>query len=270
MSEPAPAGLLLDLDGTLYTGDGPLPGAVEAITALRRRAVPLRFVTNTTRQSRADLLSRLRSYGFSAHERELCTPIQAALVLLGKRDIRVVAPFVAESLLADFRDVDLIGGVSGRVAQVPPEAVVIGDVGDGWSPALLNEAFRYVLEGARFVALQKGRYWAGPSGLELDAGAYVAAIEFATGRSAEVCGKPQRPFFEGALASLGLSSFERSDPARPAMVGDDIWNDVQGAQQAGLRGWLVQTGKFRPDSLRASGVVPDRLLTSIGELAEDG
>jgi HAD superfamily hydrolase (TIGR01458 family) len=142
-----------------------------------------------------------------------------------------------------------------------PDAVVVGDLGNLWSPALLNEAFRYVLDGAALIALQKDRYWWGATGLELDAGPYVAALEYATGLEATVCGKPRPSFYVAALAGLDLGS-----GAKAAMVGDDLWADVAGAQQAGLEGWLVRTGKFREDVLARSGVRPDRVLTSVAEL----
>jgi ribonucleotide monophosphatase NagD (HAD superfamily) len=51
-----------------------------------------------------------------------------------------------------------------------------------------------------------------------------------------------------------------------AMVGDDLWSDVEGAQRAGLQGWLVRTGKFRDDALRTAGITPDRILSSVAEL----
>jgi ribonucleotide monophosphatase NagD (HAD superfamily) len=51
------------------------------------------------------------------------------------------------------------------------------------------------------------------------------------------------------------------------MVGDDLWSDVQGAQRAGLQGWLVRTGKFREDVLLGSGITPDRILSSVTELS---
>ena len=76
--------------------------------------------------------------------------------------------------------------------------MVIGDLGAQWTPALLNEAFRYVLDGALLVALQKDRYWLGTTGLELDAGPYVTALEYATGKEAIVCGKPNAAFYLAA------------------------------------------------------------------------
>jgi ribonucleotide monophosphatase NagD (HAD superfamily) len=76
-----------------------------------------------------------------------------------------------------------------------------------------------------------------------------------------VAGKPSPTFFDAAVASLGLAADQAV-----AMVGDDLWSDVEGAQRAGLQGWLVRTGKFRQDVLRSSSISPDRILPSVAEL----
>jgi len=261
--------LLIDLDGTLYTDAGSIPGAVEAIAELRRRSVPFRFVTNTTRRSRRGLVERLRGYGFDVDPAEVFTSVMAGARLLRERGITRVAPFMAHATLEDFSDLELMGGTAGSAAAsatpaAPPAAVIIGDLGDQWTPALLNQAFRHVLGGALLIALQKDRYWLGRTGLELDAGPYVMAIEYATGAEAIVCGKPSAGFYHAALATAAASAASAASPA--AMVGDDLWADVAGAQRAGLQGWLVRTGKFRQDVLERSGVKPDRVLGSIAEI----
>jgi HAD superfamily hydrolase (TIGR01458 family) len=262
---PEPPAFLFDLDGTLYTDDGPIAGAVTTIAQLRRRQIPVRFVTNTTRTSRRAVVTRLQSYGFTVHVNELFTPAVAALDLLRQRGIHTVAPFVAPALLEDLEGVELCGGVAQEGCGGNPGGVLIGDLGDDWTNRLLNEAFRYVVDGASLVALQKGRYFMGTTGLEVDAGAYVAALEYAAGVPAWVCGKPRAAFFDAVVRSLGLD-LPFSDAARPAMVGDDLWNDVEGAQQAGLLGWLVRTGKFREDVLESSNVSPDRVIDSVEEV----
>jgi ribonucleotide monophosphatase NagD (HAD superfamily) len=117
------------------------------------------------------------------------------------------------------------------------------------------------MAGAGFIALTRDKYWLKDDRLALDAGPFVAALEFATGRSAIVAGKPSPSFYRTALESLGLSA-----SASVAMVGDDLWSDVQGAQLAGLQGWLVRTGKHREDILERGGITPDRILASIAEL----
>jgi ribonucleotide monophosphatase NagD (HAD superfamily) len=98
--------------------------------------------------------------------------------------------------------------------------------------------------------------------LVLDAGPFVAALEYAAGKRATVAGKPSPTFYAAAVRSLGFEGRE----AEVAMIGDDLWSDVQGAQRAGLQGWAVRTGKFRGEALRESGVAPDRILASIADL----
>jgi phospholysine phosphohistidine inorganic pyrophosphate phosphatase len=138
---------------------------------------------------------------------------------------------------------------------------LLGDLGEGWTYALLQEAFEYVMAGAAIVALSRDRYWQRGEGLALDAGPFVRALEYATGVEARVAGKPSPAFYTAALASLGLDV-----SLRAVMVGDDLWSDVEGAQRAGLQGWLVRTGKFREDTLRDSGITPNRVLPSVAAL----
>jgi ribonucleotide monophosphatase NagD (HAD superfamily) len=89
----------------------------------------------------------------------------------------------------------------------------------------------------------------------------VAGLEFAADKTALVAGKPSLAFYAAALRSLGLDA-----PGTAAMVGDDLWSDIQGAQRAGLQGWLVRTGKYREEALANSGITPDRILESVAAL----
>jgi len=249
-----PTAFLFDLDGTLYTDAGPVPGAVQALAGLRRRGVPFRYVTNTTRRSRRLLADRLAGYGFEARSEEIVSAPHACVATLRSRGVRRVAAYVADETLEDFASFDL--------AAARPEAVVVGDLGDAWDFAKLNRAFLQLMDGAELIALQRDRYWLRGDGLALDAGPFVAALEYATGKTAAVCGKPSAAFYAAAVASLPVGAAARAI----VMVGDDLWGDVQGAQQAGLTAWMVRTGKFRADVVAASGITPDRILDSVAEL----
>jgi HAD superfamily hydrolase (TIGR01458 family) len=116
------------------------------------------------------------------------------------------------------------------------------------------------MNGAELIALQKNRYWMRADGLSLDVGAFVAAIEFATGREALVVGKPARGFFDGVLAGLGLGA------AAAAMIGDDVESDIGGALRAGLEAVLVRTGKYREERVRESGIQPTVVVDSIADV----
>ncbi len=244
--------LLIDLDGVLYVEDDPVRGAVEALAALRASGRSLRFVTNTTSRPRRLILARLEQLGFDVAPDELVTPAALAVRHCADRGHRTVRLVMNDELREDFADVEEGGD---RV-----DAVIVGDCGEGFDYTALNHAFRSLMDGAELVALQKNRFWLTPGGLSLDVGPFVAALEYASSTAAFVVGKPARAFFAAALAGTGV------DAAHGAMVGDDVESDVGGALRAGLAGILVRTGKFREETLHASGVEPTLVIDSIADL----
>jgi HAD superfamily hydrolase (TIGR01458 family) len=137
------------------------------------------------------------------------------------------------------------------LAEEGGEAVVLGDAGDFFSYDRLNQAFRKIVHGAEFLALANNRNFLDHDGeLSLDLGAFVVALEYASGRKARILGKPSPLFFAFAIESLGC-------PAQNvAMVGDDAEADVGGAMAAGLMGVLVQTGKYRSGQEKEFGRPP--------------
>jgi phospholysine phosphohistidine inorganic pyrophosphate phosphatase len=244
--------VLLDLDGVLYVEDDPIPGAIEAVAALRDRGLALRFVTNTTSRPRRDILARLARLGMPVPQHELITPARLAVehcLAAGRQRARLLVRDELKADLAGLQPVD--DGV---------EAVVVGDLGEDFGYAVLNRAFRDLLAGAELVALQKNRYWRTPDGLSLDVGPFVTALEYAAGRDAVVVGKPAPAFFATVLAGLAV----RAEDA--VMVGDDVESDVGGALRAGLAGVLVRTGKYRADAVAASGVAPTATVDSIADV----
>lgn len=243
--------LLVDLDGVLYVEGEPVEGAREAIERLRAAKLALRFVTNTTARSRAQTLDKLRDLGFEVAAEELVTPAALARRHCVDEGHREVALVMNEAVKADFE---------GLEESESPDAVIMGDLGERFGFEILNRAFRMVIEGAELVALQKNRFWLTADGLSLDAGPFVAAIEYATSREALVVGKPAEAFFRLVLEDLGVA------PDRAAIVGDDVETDVGGAISAGLSGYLVRTGKYREDFVRESGVEPTATLDSIADL----
>src|SRR5258708_39697181 len=126
----------------------------------------------------------------------------------------------------------------------------------------MNHAFRMLMNGAILLAMHMNLYWRTSEGLRLDSGPYIRALEFASGKQAIVLGKPNSAFFEQALHSVGIAAQEA------IMVGDDIENDIGGAQQVGIRGVLVCTGKHNTDSPLLEKIHPDAILPSIANLPE--
>jgi HAD superfamily hydrolase (TIGR01458 family) len=244
--------LLVDLDGVLYVEDEPIAGAVEAVAALRGRGLELRFVTNTTSRPRNDILARLERLDFDVSERELVTPARLAVEHCIDAGRRRALLLMRDDVKSDLAGLEAVTDHA--------DVVVVGDLGEGFDYAVLNQAFRELLDGAELVALQKNRYWRTPDGLSLDVGPFVAALEYATGRDAVVVGKPASAFFATVLAGLGAR------PEDAVMVGDDVESDVGGALQAGLAGVLVRTGKYRPEVVAASGVEPTATVDSITDV----
>jgi HAD superfamily hydrolase (TIGR01458 family) len=241
-------GLLIDLDGTLYVGDEPVAGAREAVESLKASGLALRYVTNTTRKPRRWVREHLLSLGFEIEEPEIFTPARAAVGRIGGGSCFAL---VDESLLEDLAEV--------LITTDHPDYVLVGDLGEGFTYQRLDAAFRYLMDGAQLLALQKNRYWRTEDGLTLDAGPFVAALEYASGKQAAVVGKPEAGFFQLALEDLGLAAHE------VAMVGDDAEADVAGAKKAGLLGIQVRTGKWQPG---AEVEEADLVLDSIADLPE--
>ena len=222
------AGVLLDLGGVVFTGDDPIAGSVEAVARLREAGVAVRFLTNTTRRPRRALVQRLRALGLDAAAEDIFTPAFAARhVLAGRVPHLLVHPALVE---------DFEAHAEGEAAEV----VLIGDAGEAFSYGALNIAMRALEKGATLMALARNRVFQDDDGLpSLDAGPFVAALEYASGQEAEVIGKPARTFFDAARSSLG------TEPGETIMVGDDVEGDVGGALAAGLAGALVRTGKYK-------------------------
>jgi HAD superfamily hydrolase (TIGR01458 family) len=245
-----PSAFLFDLDGVFYNDIHPIRGGAEVIAQLRAEGVPFRFVTNTTSKGRAALAAKLQRFGAAAAPREIFCPAVAASAFLREQDASGVF----------FTTADTRGEFDGvREDLTRPDFVVLGDLGDEWTYAKLNQVLRYLLDGARLIALGMSRYWRADDGPRLDVGPIASALSYATDQQPMVLGKPAKEFFLLAVRDLQI------DPALCAMVGDDIVTDIGGAQAAGLQTILVRTGKFRPQDLDGA-IKPDAIIDSIADL----
>lgn len=242
-------GFLIDLDGVIYQNNQLIEGADKTVSWLQKLAIPYLFVTNTTSKPQAAILEKLRAMGIPVQKQALLTPPIAAAQYLSPN--ARVALFVPDTTAIDFADLTIVQ--KGAV-----DAIILGDLGNSWDFAKLNQAFTFLMENptSQFIALGMTRYWRGPQGLQLDVGPFVSALAYATGREPVVMGKPATTFFKQALANLGESD--------AYMIGDDAQSDIGGAQAAGLKAIQVKTGKFTARDLESSQ--PDRLLDSFADL----
>ncbi len=247
---------LIDLDGVLYVGKKPVEGSKECLNLMDDLGYKYRFVSNSTRRCRGSVAERLKGFGFDISPELIFTPPLAAVEYMKKLDKKRCFLLTTGDTHKDFEE----NGIT--VADEDVDFVVIGDAGDVFTYDRLNRALRLILNGAAILALEQDRYWMGSDGLVLSTGPFVAALEYAAGKSSELMGKPSKDFFELALRDIGVC------PEEAAMIGDDILTDVGGAQAMGMGGILVKTGKYREDLVRGSGVKPDLVLDSIAKLAD--
>lgn len=249
--------ILLDLDGTLYVGKDIIPGAPAALSALRQQGYALRFLTNTTTRSHAELLTQLRAMDFVLDDDELISaPAAARLELRAMQEKRGekirIWPVVADAIKPDFAQFTL--------DEQQPDFIVLGDIGDQWNLALINRLFNAMHSGAQLICLHKNRFWQTADGLKADIGFFVAGLEYVTNQTALIMGKPTATFFQRVLDSAGVSA------DNTLLVGDDLDSDVGGAQAMGIKGVLVKTGKFRQSYLDKSNIKPDGILDTVAEL----
>jgi HAD superfamily hydrolase (TIGR01458 family) len=246
--------ILLDIDGVLHVSGEAIPGAVEAVETLRRAGHSLRFVSNNSTHSRHGLAEELRRMGFEIDDSDLqTTPSAAARELAGKR----VLALTMAAVVPDFDGMELVGQDA--------EAVLVGGCDETLEPNQvfsymnLARAFAEIQAGAAFYCLHKNRWWQTTRGPLLDAGAFVAGLEYATGVEATVLGKPSPSYFAAALDALD------AEPELTWLVTDDAEEDVPGARLFGMRTALVRTGKFRPESLESASVAPDIVVSSLAQ-----
>jgi HAD superfamily hydrolase (TIGR01458 family) len=251
------AAILLDVDGVFHVSREPIPGGAEAVARLRADGHRVRFVTNSTTQPRAALAEELRGMGIELGDDELqTTPRAAAAKLAGRR----VLALTMHAIVGELEGVELVGEDA--------EAVLVGGADETPETNLvfsfmnLARAFQELEAGAELYCLHKNRWWQTKHGPLLDAGAFVAGLEYAADTEAIVLGKPSTAYFEAALHALD------ADPTMTWMVGDDIDADIAGAQAHGMRTVLVRTGKFRPDAVEATSTRPDGIISSIAQLPD--
>jgi len=249
------AGVLIDLDGVIYTGDTLVPGAEDAVRYLKNKGYKTRFLSNSTQRSRKKILDRLCGMGLEIDIREIFTPAVAATEFIRASGKENVYFLTTDDLRSEF----FTGGIPHQDHDV--DWVVVGDAAEQFCYERMNQAFRLIRNGAGIIALEKDRYWMGKTGLMLSAGPFVSALEYATGKTAVLMGKPSPDYFGMALREMGLS------PGETAMIGDDVATDTGGAITAGLLGILVKTGKYSDQALEHANPKPSRVLDSVAGIS---
>ncbi|MGB4811011.1 MAG: TIGR01458 family HAD-type hydrolase [Methylophilaceae bacterium] len=245
-------GVLFDLEGVLYIGSKAIEGAIVAVNKIRANGILCRFVTNTSTLSLLNLQRKVNALGFTFPATEIISAPQATLLYLRQQPNPICRLLLADDVKHDFKEF--------RQSDIDANHIIIGDIGNAWTYELLNAVFNRLINGAKLIAIHKNKFWQTEHGLQMDIGGFIAALEYVSGVKAMMIGKPSPDFFQIAIDEIGLK------PSEVIMIGDDIDSDVGGAQQAGLRGVLVKTGKYRQAYAEASVIKPDLLINSIADL----
>jgi glycerol-1-phosphatase len=250
-------GFLFDLDGVVWVGENPIPGAPSAIVSLLATGKRIAFLTNNPRATAGEYAARLRDAGVDVGEDRVIT---AGAVTAG---LSAASPAAAQGAFVIGTDsfkqevasagVNVLGHDSGEVAGV---VVVSGHSGFDYDE--LRTATAALLGGAELFATNRDPTMPMPGGLWPGTGSILAAVETASGTSATVGGKPQRHIFERAQALVG--------GFRVAMVGDRLDSDIEGAAAAGLDTILVLSGATSREQAEASEVRPGQILESVADL----
>jgi HAD superfamily hydrolase (TIGR01450 family) len=279
-------GLLIDLDGVVWIGREPVPGSAETLAALIAAGKQIVFVTNNPGKPPAAYAERLRGMGVEVAEERIVTAgmVVARLAaraagegggafVIGAEPLkRMVAEAIGarNARHADKRNSDpaLLEGEAGRGAAV---VVVSGHRGFDYEELLTAKLA--LDRGAALVATSHDPTMPMPGGEWPGTGSILVAVETASGRSAEIGGKPERHLFEMALAAIGRGSFvtdgvekEPRRVERVAMIGDRVSSDIEGGRRAGLETVLVLSGTSGREEAEAADPPPDHVLDDLAGL----
>ena len=225
-------GIVLDMEGVLHVDWTALPGSADAVAELRGRGLELAVLTNTTGRTRSEIAERLAGMGFDLPAGRIVTAASAAADhLRAAHPGRAVHALVEDGATRDLEGVRLVDDPASA------DVILVGGPDAGWTYPRLNAVFRALMDGAPLVAMQRNRWWPTAAGPSLDAGAFVAGLEYAARVQATVVGKPSRDIYRSACALLGV------EPSEAMMVGDDLESDLPPARSIGMRTCLVRTGK---------------------------
>jgi len=271
--------LVLDADGVLVMKGEALPGAVEALIALEARGIPFRVATNFSSAHRSTLAARFGAAGLRVPEERIVTAASATAAYTAAAHPGQPLFVIAQpDGRREFEGQDLMRHEAADAPGARAAAVVLGDGGADLSYANLDRAFRLIREGAALLAMHRNPWWFTSRGPTLDSGAFVAALEFATGVRAVLCGKPGPIMFRTALAGVAADLGGRVAAREVAMVGDDPAQDIVGARRVGMRGLLVLTGKTsaadataimssaQRTGARRSRATPDAVAVSLADV----
>lgn len=263
-------GLLIDLDGVVWIGREPVPGSPEALRDLLGAGKELVFVTNNPTHPPADYAERLGGMGVEVGPQRIVTAGMVAAHLAAQAARNGAAFVIGAEPLKQMVAAEL--GSPALGAENGAEATVVVVSGHrGFDFAELLAAKRALDRGAALIATSRDPTMPMPGGEWPGTGAILAAVETASGRHAEIAGKPERHLFELALGRLRCSSAPEDTAkeqrnGRVAMVGDRPSSDIAGGHNAGLATVLVLSGTTDAEAAAAAEPAPDHVVADLAAL----
>jgi 4-nitrophenyl phosphatase len=263
--------VIFDLDGVVYRGPEPVPGAAELVRWLHERGAAVRFATNNSMVAREGYVERLGAMGIPTTVEEIVTSTSATIEHLHRHapEVRSVlaigADGMREELAAAGFAVTMAGdaapdGHAGGPLAGSFDAVLIG-LDPGVDYARLAAAMRAVADGARLIATNADARYPTAVGFLPGAGSIVAALATATGVEPEVIGKPSPGMFRAILEAGGFAASEA------VVIGDNPDADIAGASRAGIAAILVLTGVA--DRRLAETLVGERAPAAVADGPDD-
>lgn len=250
-------GYLIDMDGVVYRGSEPIPGAPEFIAALQDHEVPYLFLTNNSAYTPLDVVVKLRKFGIETSAEHVYTSALATAEFVDKEKPGGTAFVIGEGgLLSALHDVHY------AVNRDSPDYVIVGE-GRVLNFEMVEQAHRLIAAGAGLLSTNSDTWCPTDSGPRPGCGAVAALLEAATGRRAYHIGKPNPFMMRAARKRLGLRTGEVT------MIGDTMDTDIRGAAELGFRSILVLTGSSSRETLREYPFSPTRVVESIAELASE-
>jgi HAD superfamily hydrolase (TIGR01458 family) len=225
-------GIVLDMEGVLHVDWAPIAGSADAVAALAAAGLELAVLTNTTTRTRSAIADRLAAMGFALPAQRIVTAASAAA-----EHLRAAHPGARVYALVERGATGELEGITLVDDPAQADVVLLGGPDDSWTYAHLNAVFGALRAGVPLIAMQRNRWWPTAQGPALDAGMFVAGLEYAASIRATVVGKPSPAIYRGVCRLLGVP------PAQAMMVGDDPESDLAPAAEIGMRTCLVRTGK---------------------------
>ncbi len=251
-------GFLVDLDGVVWIGREPVPGAEEALRALIDGGKEIVFVTNNPGRPPATYVERLREMGVPVLDGRVVT----AGVVTAELAAAAVGPGSGAFVIgaAGFKDTVADSGLKlleGEAAREADAVLVSGHRGFDYEELLT--ATLALQNGASLFATSHDPTLPMPGGDWPGTGAILAAVETASGLTAEIGGKPERHLFERACALIPAAG-------KVAMVGDRLASDIEGGDRAGLETVLVLSGASSRAEAKAADPRPDHIVEDLAGL----